>query len=75
MEAPKCPHCKKREWRHICADLVVNAAPKSVPSVVNAQVVVNARSKDRHKKVRSEYFREYMRVWRALKSGRALPLR
>ena len=49
MEAPKCPHCKKREWRHICGDLVVNATPSQV---VNAQLVVNARSKDRHKKVR-----------------------
>jgi len=46
------------------ANAVVNAAP--APMVVNA-----SRKKDRHKKVRSDYFREYMKLWRALKSGRA----
>ncbi len=48
-------------------EMVVNARPETDTGVVNS-----SRKKDRHKKVRTEYFREYMKVVRAVKAGRAM---
>lgn len=41
--------------------------------VVNKQVVVNKvdRNADRHKTSRADYFREYMKTWRASRKARA----
>ena len=54
------------------AEVVVNTKPESAPAVVN-----KSRTKDRHKKVRREYFKNYMAILRqtpkAIAAGLALP--
>lgn len=71
----KCRACKRDHSPLVrcevfaATNVVVNAPQPVVNHVVNVPpVVVN---KDRHKTTRKDYFREYMKVWRAVKSGRA----
>ena len=66
-----CPVCSRAGCRIVAHQIASNAVVNAPVPVVNA--VVNAKQKDRHRKQRNDYFRSYMKVWRAIKSGRAMP--
>ena len=68
MEPPKCPFCKKAEWRHVCGGLSGNR--------VLGHAEVKRKEPVLHPKEgfdRVAYQREYMRAYRAMKAGRAEP--
>ena len=72
MEAPKCKFCGKVEWRHICGGLAervkgkISQKPKTGPVV---GPVVSRGTVGKFDRV--SYQREYVKVWRAVKAGRA----
>jgi len=80
MTAPKvCEVCGSAHHKHQGHVFVVNEPAVVVNAVVNGPVNSNLhgnktpvnRKKDRHLHSRNEYFREYMRIYRAVKSGKA----
>ena len=79
MKPPKCRNCGVVEWRHVCAGAISSPTPLRVtlPDVNNKVVVdtasggtravVDARTRDRHRKTlqRREYLRLKQRESRA----------
>lgn len=70
MEAPKCKFCGVVEWRHVCGGLagIVRGQRKAPARSVETPVPVD---RPKAEKTYNEYMRDYMRVWRAVKAGRA----
>ena len=85
MEAPKCPFCGEREWRHVCGQ-GSNVASKPAKAVVertrssnfpgrvrqeDAVVVRKDKKQGWSRKAYNAYQRVYLMTWRAVRAGRA----
>jgi len=78
MEAPQCPLCGKKEWRHVCNPKTEAKGVIRSRRVVKIETPLKGlgqagrprldRSKDEKRKMRTAYMKEY----RALKRAKVL---